>query len=138
MKRSASLKSSVDPYWHMVDLIDKQMNGIIKGVIARSEEENEIIQDFDIVYGIKLINYIADIWDLKAKKDEGQTDDMHKEKISKPSCSVLVKHLPAIGEIFVGHNTWHEYSAMGYRYLFDTKKFNYKKHSFTDSRRNIV
>ena len=29
---------------------------------------------------------------------------------------MLIKHLAGRGEVLVGHNTWHEYRAMGYRY----------------------
>ena len=33
----------------------------------------------------------------------------------RPSCSVIVKHLPQSEDIFLAHNTWHSYSAMSYR-----------------------
>jgi len=43
------------------------------------------------------------------------------KRSSRPSCSVIIKHLPEAGDLYVGHNTWHEYAAMGYRVL---KKYN--------------
>jgi len=42
-------------------------------------------------------------------------------KASRPTCSVLIKHLPEQDEMYVAHNTWHEYIAMSYRVL---KKYN--------------
>jgi len=42
-------------------------------------------------------------------------------KASRPTCSVLIKHLPEQNEMYVAHNTWHEYTAMSYKAL---KKYN--------------
>ena len=99
-----------------------QMDGILEGVKTRAAENDEILgdDDFDTEYSIKFLNYIADIWDYKNllkeneedKEDEGKA---RKAREKRPSCSVLIKVLPEIKEFFVGHNTWHEYSAMGYR-----------------------
>ena len=36
--------------------------------------------------------------------------------------AVVIKHVPSSGELYVGHNTWHVYAAMGYRIL---KKYNF-------------
>ena len=99
----------------MVNLVFLQMNGIMEGFLAKTDESNEIIDndDFDTEYGILLINYIADIWDYI-----GPFEDSIKIKSkdrARPSCSVLIKHLQNKGEMYIGHNTWHEYSAMGYR-----------------------
>ena len=63
--KSIARKSKSEPYWHMVNLVFLQMNGIMEGFLAKTDESNEIIDndDFDTEYGILLINYIADIWD---------------------------------------------------------------------------
>lgn len=113
--KSIARKSKSEPYWHMVNLVFLQMNGIMEGFLAKTDESNEIIDndDFDTEYGILLINYIADIWDYI-----GPFEDSIKIKSkdrARPSCSVLIKHLQNKGEMYIGHNTWHEYSAMGYR-----------------------
>ena len=36
----------------------------------------------------------------------------------RPSCSVIVKHLPQSEDIYLAHNTWHSYSAMSYRWVW--------------------
>ena len=65
-------------------------------------------------HGVRLINFIADVWDYveKYKEEVGQTKVTTP---SRPTCSVLIKHVPERQELYVGHNAWHEYSAMGYR-----------------------
>ena len=38
-----------------------------------------------------------------------------KRSASRPSCSVIIKHMPELEDIYLAHNTWHLYSAMSYR-----------------------
>ena len=113
--KSVAKKSKTEPYWNMVNLVFLQMDGIREGFLTKSYENNEIIDDeeFDTEYGILLINYIADIWDYIAPYED--SINIKAKVKARPSCSVLIKHLPKKGEMYVGHNTWHEYSAMGYR-----------------------
>ena len=68
------------------------------------------------------LNFIADFYDIleqyhlpKAEEEEDASDHKDSEVKAKPSCSVLIKHLPESGDILLGHNTWHEYRAMEYR-----------------------
>ena len=116
VEQNVAMKSKNEPYWHMVNLVYIQMDGMMEGFLAKSDESNEIIdnEDFDTEYGIKLLNYLADIWDYIGIYEES-IKQKSKSKTRRPSCSVLIKHLPNIGEMYVGHNAWHEYSAMGYR-----------------------
>ena len=46
---------------------------------------------------------------------------------------MLIKHLPEQDEMYVAHNTWHEYTAMSYRVL---KKYNlpYRRLAKTEER----
>ena len=72
--------------------------------------------------GVHLLNFIADFWDmieqykLVANGTDNDDDRSKRSVKSRPSCSVLIKYLPEKGDILFGHNTWHEYRAMGYRY----------------------
>jgi len=111
------LYNEKDPYWHMVQLFYKQMDGISKGLMDATDSK---ILGTDSKHGVRLINFIADVWDYveKYKLEVGQTN---KTTPSRASCSVLIKHVPERGELYVGHNAWHEYSAMGYRYQ---KRYN--------------
>ena len=101
-----------------------------EGWLRRTEEQgggND--SSFDIKYGIRFINYIADVWDYVEKFKAISERKVPKVRChfhrllpaldcfqaSRPTCSVLVKHLPGQGELFVAHNTWHEYRAMAFR-----------------------
>ena len=91
--------------------------------------------DYDL--GVLLLNFIADFWDLKDQYDllhlpEPESVAEIKSRIDirsapspvksnwhprRPSCSVLIKHINETNDILFAHNTWHEYRAMGYRYV---------------------
>ena len=85
--------------------------------------------DYDL--GVLLLNFIADFWDLKDQYDllhplESESNTVVKRSASpnvgrwhprRPSCSVLIKHINETNDILFAHNTWHEYRAMGYRYV---------------------
>ena len=112
----------MEPYWHMVDLFYQQMQGVAEGWAARQREERgKLPDDFDFEYGVKLLNFIADGFDLqeKYKTEAGAGEEVEEggDVKGRPSCSVLIKHLPGQAELLVGHNTWHEYKAMAYRIL---------------------
>ena len=69
--------------------------------------------------GVLLLNFIADFWDMIEQYkliNKNTTENRSRRSVkSRPSCSVLIKHLTEKGDILFGHNTWHEYRAMGYR-----------------------
>ena len=106
-------KHTGSDYWHMVELYYAQLNGILEGFLQKSHEENLPYGDFDVKHGIRLINYLVDFFDYSAKYKAEVGGK--KQKQTKPSCSVLIKYLAEERDLFVGHNTWHLYSAMGYR-----------------------
>lgn len=65
----------------------------------------------DIGDGVMLLNFIADYWDLV---DTHKASKASSSK-TRPSCSVIIKHLKDKGDILFAHNAWHEYRAMAYR-----------------------
>jgi len=131
IRENIESSAQIDPFWHMVRLFYQQMEGMMDGWITKTlEQEGSVPEDFDTVYAIKLINYIADMFDFLEKYNPG-VEDVLKKKVSKPTCSVLVKHLPGDGELYVAHNTWHEYRAMGYRFL---KKYQLNYHVLPSSK----
>ena len=87
------------------------------GFLAKYQENNEEIgsEDFDLEHGFLLLNFLADIWDYMEKFKLEQAVGKEVNERIRPSCSVLIKHLSEIKELFVGHNTWHEYAALGYK-----------------------
>ena len=116
VQKSIKEKASSQPRWHMVDMFYKQLDGMKVGFLARLQESNEEIKskDFDLEHGFLLLNFLADIWDYIETFKLEQAVGKPNEK-SRPSCSVLIKHLSENKELFVGHNTWHEYAALGYK-----------------------
>ena len=108
-------KQTGSDYWHMIDLFYQQMDGITEGFLQKSQEENLPYEDFDVKHGIYEINFIVDFFDYLAKYHTEVGGGDRKQKNNKPSCSVLIKFLAEERDLFVGHNTWHLYSAMGYR-----------------------
>ena len=131
IQKNVAAKATRSSYWHMVDLVYKQMDGIVEGFIANTLDNNEIIDttEFDTEYGIQMINFIPDVWDYVTKFGE-EKSRKSKKAAKRPSCSVLIKHLPQLRDLYVGHNTWHEYSAMGYRFL---KKYKFNYHLLEES-----
>ena len=101
----------------MVDMFYQQLDGMKEGFIAKFEENKEELkkQDFDFENGFLLLNFLADVWDFMEKFKLEQTNGKEVVDRSRPSCSVLIKHLPESYEMFVGHNTWHEYAALGFK-----------------------
>jgi len=132
IKKSVREKASTQPKWHMVDMFYKQLDGMKVGFLAKYKENNEEIgsQDFDLEHGFLLLNFLADIWDYMEKFKLEQAVGKEVNERIRPSCSVLIKHLSEIKELFVGHNTWHEYAALGYKFL---KKYNLNYHLLPDS-----
>ena len=115
LKNTIAKEARSDPYWHMVNLFNTQIEGLMEGWKKKSLElDGELPEDFDNVYGAKLINYYVDVWDYSEKYKIDEKEEME-GRVSRPSCSVLIKHLEEAKELYVGHNAWHEYRAMGYR-----------------------
>ena len=107
-------KHAGSDYWRMVEMFYLQMDGITQGFLQKSQEENLPYGDFDVNRGVHQINYLVDFFDYLAKY-HGDEGGEKKQTQKKPSCSVLIKYLAEERDLFVGHNTWHLYSAMGYR-----------------------
>jgi len=128
-------KSKSDPYWHMVSLFYQQLDGLTEGFLRKSNDDNLDYGDFDVEHGTRLINYLPDFFDYmeKYKLERGESGEARGEK-ARPSCSVLIKHLAESGELLVGHNTWHEYRAMGYRLL---KRYSLHYHTLSGGEEEV-
>eukprot|EP00092_Neocalanus_flemingeri_P103749 GFUD01132792.1.p1 GENE.GFUD01132792.1~~GFUD01132792.1.p1 ORF type:complete len:465 (+),score=101.42 GFUD01132792.1:343-1737(+) len=131
IKDTVQEKAENDPFWHMVNLFYQQMEGITEGWINKTlKQEAELPPDFDLVSGIKLINYIADMFDYMEKYNL-EAKEVIANNVTRPTCSALIKHLPDQADLYVSHNTWHEYRAMGYRFL---KKYQLNYHVLPGSK----
>eukprot|EP00092_Neocalanus_flemingeri_P103747 GFUD01132790.1.p1 GENE.GFUD01132790.1~~GFUD01132790.1.p1 ORF type:complete len:586 (+),score=132.83 GFUD01132790.1:1-1758(+) len=131
IKESVQQKAKNDSFWHMINLFYQQMEGITEGWINKTlKQEAELPPDFDLVSGIKLINYIADMFDYMEKYNL-EAKEVIANNVTRPTCSALIKHLPDQADLYVSHNTWHEYRAMGYRFL---KKYQLNYHVLPGSK----
>lgn len=78
-------------------------------------------EEMDNDQGILMINLIADFWDLmeqyKLLQANETTTEAENVTPHKPSCSVVIKYMKELGDIYFAHNTWHEYRAMSFRYI---------------------
>ena len=121
------LKGQEDSYWEQVGLFYVQMDALKQGWQVRSASEGDSVpENFDLNWFADFINFLPDISDyihqykaeLAAKQGVGlRTSLPTLPKPAVPSCSVLVKHLPNSGQLVVGHATWHDYRALGHRFL---------------------
>lgn len=104
-----------------------QLEGLQMGWRARTEEDGfQPSTGFDIQWFAHFINFFPDIGDYirqyqqdLATRQTGvglRSGLLPVLRAALPSCSVMVKLLET-GEAMVGHSTWHEYRAMGYRVL---------------------
>ena len=100
------------PNWHKTYLKFKHLQGM-----ELSTENSD--EGFDQEMGVLMLNFIADFWDLieqyKLLTTNKTISKRDLETKSRPSCSVIIKHLPEREDVFFAHNTWHEYRAMAYR-----------------------
>ena len=90
--------------------------------------DNNIISDelIDHENGILLLNLLADVWDLLEQYNLlYKESEMEKESTHlKPTCTVMIKYMKDMNDIYFAHNAWHMYQAMSYRIL-KNYKFNY-------------
>jgi len=117
-----------EPYWEQVGLFYVQMEGLKQGWMARSRQDGgNLPENFDQDWFAHFINFLPDISDyihqykaeLAAKQGVGLRTGLPSPlpKPAIPSCSVLVKRLPSSGQLVVGHATWHDYRALGHRFV---------------------
>jgi len=116
-----------EPYWEQVGLFYVQMEGLKQGWLTRSRQDGgNVPENFDQDWFAYFINFLPDISDyihqykaeLAAKQGVGlRTGLPSLPKPAVPSCSVLVKRLPSTGQLVVGHATWHDYRALGHRFI---------------------
>ena len=99
--------------------ISLSLNGVPPGYKLKSNKYGLSDDGMDGEQGVLLLNFIADFWDMIEQYkliNKNTTENRSRRSVkSRPSCSVLIKHLTEKGDILFGHNTWHEYRAMGYR-----------------------
>ncbi|XP_064620556.1 putative phospholipase B-like 2 [Lineus longissimus] len=94
-----------DPYWHQVELLLTQVNGLIDGYTSKVQKPSYKITD---PFGFYFFQIGGDLEDLEsALKKEDKT-----HLLGSGSCSALVKLLPGNKELFMSHDTWSGFQSM--------------------------
>ncbi len=110
--------SETDDYWHQINLVYKQLEGMEKGYKLWKKENNRIPDKNKYLSEILILNLVAEIEDFeqflspKTARYEGH-------------CSALIKPLPDGSDLFVAHTTWVSYDYMlramkKYKFAFKT------------------
>ena len=103
-----------DPYWTNAYMLYMQLNGMVDGYNSSQEKERQIN-----IINFQVIASTGELDDIKMtnKEDRVSISKMNYEQIieyihSRTHCSVLLKVTPDFSDIFLGHNTWSNYSFM--------------------------
>ena len=83
----------------MVNLFYQQMEEMMEGWMSKTmEQDSELPDNFDTVYGIKLINYIADMFDYMEKyKGEAEAKFWSNISLTRETCMWVTIHGMNIG-----------------------------------------
>ncbi|CAF4724635.1 unnamed protein product, partial [Rotaria sp. Silwood2] len=91
-----------DEYWHQINLLLVQLNGLIDGYQNKSRGPRKELED---PLGFFLFQVLASIDDIAVH--------LGFQNISRhDSCSALIKILPDNKDVFVSHATWDDYNSM--------------------------
>jgi len=104
------------PYWGYIGTLLSQMDGMIAGYGASSEAESRPLS----LWAFTLINSMGDLFDIIPATQPSKRPLFHKMDYKKLQmymntnghCSALIRVLPGLEEIFVGHTSWFTYSSM--------------------------
>ncbi|GAB6033388.1 Putative phospholipase B-like 2 [Chamberlinius hualienensis] len=100
--------AGIDPYWHQIELILLQMDGIKKGCKDKSfitHSHNILFEEF----GFWLFTISPDITEGLLAKINYTFEQVNDHS---GSCSVLIKPLSNNTDLYVSHDTWTWYTSM--------------------------
>lgn len=136
-------KSYYDPYWHQVNLLYRQMDGIRDGCHLRSLMEDQPVdseldeEGLDYEMGILLLNLQADMQELEQQflmqKNQTPPEAPSSRRLVPAISSALVKAVEdSLGssDVLVGHARWDNCSALPCRML---KRYHFGFHMVPDS-----
>uniref|UniRef100_T1IJU9 Phospholipase B-like n=1 Tax=Strigamia maritima TaxID=126957 RepID=T1IJU9_STRMM len=126
MKKQIALSHGNDPYWHQVNLILAQLNGLEEGyrkhtAEVRARRDTSFWSNEDVL-GFIMVQISGDLEDLEVVLKK--TVSHRRRVFGGGSCSALVKVLPNGEEIFVSQDSWSTYQSM----LRILKKYNFQYH----------
>lgn len=120
-----NLKSNKnDPYWKHVNLVNKQIEGMVSGYEASKMMPAMSLFDF------KLLNLFGDLEDLEQALKKKNL----KKVLGSGSCSALIKLFPNNAELAISHVTWNDFNAM----LRIYKRYNMSLHSHPEQESGVI
>ena len=110
------LSHADDPYWQFVSLTLSQWKGAVAGYNATVASEDVV----DVVWALRLANFVGDLFDIIPATDVGKrrdfdamtNDELVKFQVSTGHCSAIIKLADDLSDIFWGHSSWFVYSDM--------------------------
>lgn len=108
IKSQTVQSAATDPYWHQVDLVMQQQQGIQDGYQSTfpiSATDSDILND----YGFLFFQLAGDLEDLEMALNKTYNV---KRILGSGSCSALIKPLPGNSDLYVAHDTWSTYQSM--------------------------
>ncbi|XP_062501314.1 putative phospholipase B-like 2 [Corticium candelabrum] len=120
---------ATDSYWHQIGLALTQLNGIIEGYgnATNGMDGYEISRR-----GFLLLNIGGDLEDLETAL--GAPSEESSRVVGGGSCSALIKFLPDMSDVFVGHDTWTDFTTM----LRIYKLYNFSFHAFNGGTNDFI
>ncbi|GAM28611.1 hypothetical protein SAMD00019534_117870 [Acytostelium subglobosum LB1] len=113
---TANASASSDPYWHQVNMIIEQLDGLLAGYNAACAANSHPPMT---AYEMLLVNLIGDINDIITATTSTDLSfqpqsraELEKFLAEQGRCSGLIKLTPDYSDLFVSHTTWGSYSSM--------------------------
>eukprot|EP00118_Oscarella_pearsei_P024892 m.307042 g.307042 ORF g.307042 m.307042 type:complete len:550 (+) comp41843_c0_seq1:97-1746(+) len=124
VKEMVGVNGEEDDYWHQVNLVYIQLDGLTKGYA----EATAGMKDYTIdAQGFLFLNLGGDLEDLEEAL--GAPEGTKSRVLGSGSCSAIIKLLPGHTELFTAHDTWGPLTNMlriykRYEFSYHTVKGN--------------
>lgn len=106
-------QNPTDPYWHQVDLVFRQLDGVYAGYSDTAPPEQQLLENTFVN-----VNLAGDLFDLEPAVG-GSKRNLRAGKKASPydwvrgsHCSALFKLLPGSSDILAAHTTWSSFESM--------------------------
>lgn len=130
IKNQTVQNAATDPYWHQVDLVMQQQQGLQDGyqnAFPIDDNEADVLTD----YGFMFFQLAGDLEDLEMALNK--TYNL-KHILGSGSCSALVKFLPGNTDLYFAHDSWNTYQSM----LRVLKKYEFHYHLTEDPDSGLI
>ncbi|XP_014670950.1 PREDICTED: putative phospholipase B-like 2 isoform X2 [Priapulus caudatus] len=148
LENQIAQRADTDPYWHQIQLIIAQLNGLNDGfsrqlgdgyyqhtLLDNDIEHNTIFHDIPFANRMLMFQLSGDLEDLEQVFNKNNvTLNRFERVLGSGSCSALIKLLPGNKDLYFAHDSWSTYQSM----LRILKKYNFQYHSLPQKGSDIV